>query len=117
MSSRPERIQKNRNNISNPRRRNRVAVKDKKTGVSFSPTPVSLMVTSFQVVFLFVSGRGENRDRTGGIGRGRMIFSLKNLDDNFKMLTGEYVTPKGWGCLDATLFVYDEKPYLCFSNE
>ena len=69
------------------------------------------------MVFLFVSGRGENRDRTGGIGRGSMIFSSKNLDDNFKMLTGEYVTPKGWGCLDATLFVYEEKPYLCFSNE
>ena len=40
-----KRIQKNSNNIFNPRRRNRVAVKDKKTGVSFSPTPVSLMVT------------------------------------------------------------------------
>lgn len=51
------------------------------------------------------------------IGRGSMIFSSKNLDGNFKMLTGEYVTPKGWGCLDATLFVYEDKPYLCFSNE
>ena len=42
-----KRIQKNSNNISNPPRRNRIAIKDKKTGVgvSFSPTPVSLMVT------------------------------------------------------------------------
>ena len=39
-----KRIQNSSNNISNPRRRNRVAVKDKKPGVSFSPTPGSLMV-------------------------------------------------------------------------
>lgn len=50
-------------------------------------------------------------------GRGSIIFVSDELDDNFKMLTGEYVTPQGWGCLDATLFVYEDKPYLCFSNE
>lgn len=50
-------------------------------------------------------------------GRGSFIFVSENLDDPFKMLTGEYITPAGWGCLDATLFVYQEKPYLCFSNE
>lgn len=51
------------------------------------------------------------------LGRGSMIFSSDDLDGNFKMLTGKYITPVGWGCLDATLFVYRDKPYLCFSNE
>lgn len=51
------------------------------------------------------------------LGRGSIIFVSDGLDSNFKMLTGRYVTPEGWGCLDATLFVYKNKPYLCFSNE
>ena len=51
------------------------------------------------------------------LGRGSIIFVSDGLDDKFKMLTGKYVTPEGWGCLDATLFVYKGKPYLCFSNE
>lgn len=51
------------------------------------------------------------------LGRGSMIFVSDALDAPFKMLTGKYVTPEGWGCLDATLFVYRDKPYLCFSNE
>ncbi|MDE5896454.1 MAG: family 43 glycosylhydrolase [Clostridia bacterium] len=51
------------------------------------------------------------------LGRGSLIFVSDRLDENFKMLTGEYITPCGWGCLDATLFVYEKKPYLCFSNE
>lgn len=51
------------------------------------------------------------------LGRGSIIFASDRIDGDFKMLTGEYVTPKGWGCLDATLFVYKNKPYLCFSNE
>lgn len=51
------------------------------------------------------------------LGRGSIILSSDKLDGNFKMLTGEYVTPAGWGCLDATLFVHDGVPYLCFSNE
>lgn len=44
-------MQKNSNNISNQRRRNRVTVKDKKTGVRFSPTPVSLMVIPERIAF------------------------------------------------------------------
>lgn len=51
------------------------------------------------------------------LGRGSFIFVSDCLDVPFKMLTGEYITPEGWGCLDATLFVYEKKPYLCFSNE
>lgn len=51
------------------------------------------------------------------LGRGSFIFVSDDLDNNFKMLTGKYITPTGWGCLDATLFVHEETPYLCFSNE
>ena len=50
-------------------------------------------------------------------GRGSIIFCSDGLNSGFKPLTGEYITPEGWGCLDATLFVYGGKPYLCFSNE
>ena len=51
------------------------------------------------------------------LGRGSMILVANSLFADFTMLTGEYITPLGWGCLDATLFVYKETPYLCFSNE
>lgn len=61
--------------------------------------------------YLIVSAYRED------IGRGSLIFVSDGLDDKFQMLTGEYITPAGWGCLDATLFVYHKKPYLCFSNE
>lgn len=61
--------------------------------------------------YLIVSAYRED------LGRGSFIFASDHLDDRFRMLTGEYITPKGWGCLDATLFVYKGKPYLCFSNE
>lgn len=50
-------------------------------------------------------------------GRGSIIFYSDALDDNFRPLTGEYITPEKWGCLDASLFVYRNEPYLCFSNE
>lgn len=46
-----------------------------------------------------------------------MILVSDTLDESFTMLTGNYITPNGWGCLDATLFVYENTPYLCFSNE
>lgn len=51
------------------------------------------------------------------IGRGCLIFVSDSLDDRFEMLTGKYLTPEKWGCLDGTLFVYKGEPYLCFSNE
>ena len=50
-------------------------------------------------------------------GRGSIIFVSDDLNGNFKPLTGEYVTPQNWGCLDATLFIFGGAPYLCFSNE
>lgn len=50
-------------------------------------------------------------------GRGSMILVSPSLDEDFVPLTGEYVTPLGWWCLDATLFVWKDKPYLIFSNE
>lgn len=50
-------------------------------------------------------------------GRGSIIFVSDDINGEFKPLTGEYITPEKWGCLDATLFVYKGEPYLCFSNE
>lgn len=50
-------------------------------------------------------------------GRGCFIYRSDNLEKGFTALTGEYITPRGWECLDATMFVYENKPYLCFSNE
>ncbi len=50
-------------------------------------------------------------------GRGSMILTSSSLTEPFYPLTGEYITPAGWGCLDATLFVWKNEPYLIFSNE
>ncbi len=51
------------------------------------------------------------------IGRGSIIFVSDSLIEKFVPLTGEYITPKEWGCLDASLFVWNNKPYLFFSYE
>lgn len=51
------------------------------------------------------------------VGRGSFIFVSDKVDGDYKMLTGSYATPAEWGCLDATLFVHEDKPYLCFANE
>ena len=61
--------------------------------------------------YLIVSAYREDKNR------GCMIFVSDCLDCNFTLLTGEYITPCDWQCLDATLFVYEDTPYLCFSNE
>lgn len=50
-------------------------------------------------------------------GRGCIVFVSPSLGEEFQPLTGEYVTPCGWWCLDATLFVWKDEPYLFFSNE
>ena len=50
-------------------------------------------------------------------GRGSIILTCEKLTGPYRLLTGEYITPKGWWCLDATLFVDNGKPYLYFSNE
>ena len=61
--------------------------------------------------YLIVSVFNEDK------GRGSIILSSKELQGKYELLTGEYITPKGWWCLDATLLVCDGKPYLYFSNE
>ncbi len=50
------------------------------------------------------------------VGRGSMIFVSNSMEEKFVPLTGKYITPP-WGCLDASLFVWKNKPYLYFSNE
>ncbi len=49
--------------------------------------------------------------------RGSMILAADRLLGPYQPLTGEYITPLGWQCLDATLFVREDRPYLYFSNE
>ncbi len=49
--------------------------------------------------------------------RGSMILVSDSVRGPFLPLTGEYITPPGWMCLDATLFQEDGVPYLIFSNE
>ncbi len=51
------------------------------------------------------------------LGRGSMIFASGCIDGPFVPLTGEYITPKGLGCLDASLFSWKGKPYLYYSYE
>lgn len=51
------------------------------------------------------------------LNRGCFIFVSDSLEHDFKMITGKYITPAGWNCLDATLFVNAGIPYLCFSND
>ncbi len=51
------------------------------------------------------------------LGRGSMILVSNAIDQKFFPLTGKYITPAGWGCLDASLFIWKGKPYLFFSNE
>ena len=48
-------------------------------------------------------------------GRGSIIFVSDDLNGNFKPLTGEYVTPQNWGCLDATLFIFGGDTLRSFS--
>lgn len=50
-------------------------------------------------------------------GRGSIILVSDTLKEKFQPLTGNYITPEDWWCLDATLFIWKEKPYLIFSNE
>lgn len=49
--------------------------------------------------------------------RGSMILVSDTVAGPYVPLTGEYITPSGWMCLDASLYVEDGKPYLYFSNE
>lgn len=50
-------------------------------------------------------------------GRGSILLTADTVKGPFTPLTGKYITPEGWWCLDATLFCKDGKPYLYFSNE
>ncbi len=61
--------------------------------------------------YLIVSAYRED------LGRGSFILVSEEPAGPYRMLTGRYITPAGWGCLDATLFAYGGRPYLCFSNE
>lgn len=61
--------------------------------------------------YIIVSVYSEEKER------GSIILVSDTLRGKFRMLTGEYITPADWMCLDASLFVWKGKPYLYFSNE
>lgn len=44
-------------------------------------------------------------------GRGCLFLQSESVRGPFALLTGEYITPQDWWCLDATLFLKDGKPY------
>jgi GH43 family beta-xylosidase len=52
-----------------------------------------------------------------GKGRGSIILYSESIEKKYQLLTGDYITPTNWDCLDATLFIQNKKPYLVFSNE
>ncbi len=49
--------------------------------------------------------------------RGTYILVSDEIDKGYELLTGQPITPSDWTCLDATLYIEDQKPYLIFSNE
>ena len=49
--------------------------------------------------------------------RGTQIFISDTPDGNFIPLTEEPVTPRYWECLDGTLYVENNVPYMIFCHE
>ena len=49
--------------------------------------------------------------------RGTQILVSDTPDGEFKPLTKSPVTPRNWECLDGTLYIEDEVPYIIFSHE
>jgi GH43 family beta-xylosidase len=61
--------------------------------------------------YLFGSCKAEGKCRA------THIFVCDTPDGEFKPLSDEPVTPSEWECLDGTLFVENEIPYIVFSHE
>lgn len=49
--------------------------------------------------------------------RGTQIFISNKPDGEFKCLSNGAITPKNWECLDGTLYIEDDVPYLIFCHE
>lgn len=52
-----------------------------------------------------------------GIKRGCSVLVSDQPQGPYTPLTNEPVTPKDWGCLDATIFIDNGEPYLLYSHE
>lgn len=61
--------------------------------------------------YLFGSLKSNNRCR------GTQIFVSDKPDGNFVPLTKYPITPNDWECLDGTLYVENETPYIIFCRE
>lgn len=55
--------------------------------------------------------------RNDGYQRGTGIFECDTPDGIFKDIVGEAITPKDWECLDGTLYVENDTPYIVFCHE
>lgn len=49
--------------------------------------------------------------------RGTAIFECDTPDGTFKEHTNGAITPKDWECLDGTLYVENDTPYIVFCHE
>ena len=49
--------------------------------------------------------------------RGSQIFVCDTPNGHFKPLSAEPITPSEWECIDGTLFVENDQPYMIFCHE
>ena len=61
--------------------------------------------------YLFASVKEDNESRA------TQIFVCDTLDGEFKPVSEKPATPKEWWCLDGTLCIENEKPYIVFCHE
>ncbi len=61
--------------------------------------------------YLFVSLKSDDRCR------GTQIFMSHTPDGLFTQISDNPITPNDWECLDGTLFIENDKPYIIFCRE
>lgn len=59
--------------------------------------------------YMLVSAKAQDR--------GTYILVSDKINQGYKLLMDKSITPPEWTCLDATLYIEDDEPYLVFSNE
>lgn len=55
--------------------------------------------------------------RSDGYQRGTGIFECDTPDGTFKDIVGGVITPSDWECLDGTLYIENDTPYIVFCHE
>lgn len=61
--------------------------------------------------YIFASFKSANRCRAS------QVLVSTAPDGQFRPLTSEPITPEGWECLDATLYIEDGEPWMIFCRE